>query len=591
VYAKRTRDFIKQILEEDGLGEGTDVKELDVLAVALKTADPNYEPYSNDIRSRTLPKPNKIDIIDALSHKVECRSSQEQSNKLRRFLKKQCGVEYPSRYSLKAEIDRRVVKVELDRHEIVNGVMVPREAYIRYPDALRKSVIQLYELGAINQTTKVIELEIKDGLDGAGNQIEIRQQWKKMVTMGFVILKVLDKTDPDQKNVILWENLYPNSNFSFKPLSMILEDETYQLCQYLFNKYPKKQSNMVVDITENFSVNVCFKIRRCMVDGKLRGLCSGRAAAHCFSCKWELADYYTKKKHQAVTVHYISIDDYNDAAAGVSSSTDLFFRVLREGQLGCADAKRRMNYVDEPIMGLDCMTILHSVINCCKHMFNSLVIAECCTGLETLKPYKNMSSVNVKIRDAGIKDYAKKLRKKMGIVVRDIGHGNTGGGLVGNHAKAFFENADDICEKIFTKLGDYKEHFKNIIRRLYVILLILTSNLPVDIDKYQDRCRTTIASIQKNLPFFRFTPTLHTVLFHSWEHIQNHDCRGLGKYHGEDAVEMAMGRFRNARKFQAFRGDLERNMKDAFIVGQEESDYFLTRDFRKMKRSQVIFII
>ena len=84
-------------------------------------------------------------------------------------------------------------------------------------------------------------------------------------------------------------------------------------------------------------------------------------------------------------------------------------------------------------------------------MFNTLVIAECC-DLTAIKPYKNMSSGNVKLRDAGIKRYSKKLKvsvkRKTKICVREIGHNNSGGGLVGNHAKAFFEHGDKICNTI-----------------------------------------------------------------------------------------------------------------------------------------------
>jgi hypothetical protein len=587
VYAEKARDFIKNMLEKDGLGEGTAVEELDVLAVALRTANPGYQRYSNDIRSRVLPPNKTISDMHGLIHKTECRSSQEQSDKLRRFLKKECGVEYPSKYALRALTAKRVPTITHGRHIVVDGELVARGSFISYPDALRYAVIQLFELGHINQTNKVIELEIKDGFDGAGNQMEIKQQWKKMVTMGFVVLKATDKTD--NKNVTIYENSCPNSNFSFKPLCMVLEDESYELCKFLLEKYLKKQPNMVVAITKDFQVNVSFKIIRCMLDGKLRGICSGRSAAHCFACPWTLDDYCNKKtKAQAVTVHYLKYDqgDEND------TTENLYFRVLRAGDMGCADAKKRLNCVEEPLTNaklgtLDCMTILHSVVNCCRLMFNSLVISVEC-DLKTVKPNKNMTSHNVKVRDAGIKKYAKKLREKMKIVVRDIGHGNTGGGLVGNHAKKFFENGKDICEKIFRKTP-YTDSFIEVIRNIYIILVIVNSNLPVVVKDFGELCRATIGIIQNKLPFFRFSPTLHTVLFHSWEHIQNNDCRGLGKY-GEDAVEMAMGRCRGARIHQAYRGNLQRNVTDALIVTTRESDYFMCSGFKKVKRSQVLIL-
>ena len=89
---------------------------------------------------------------------------------------------------------------------------------------------------------------------------------------------------------------------------MTLEEESYELCKYLFERYLKNEPNRVVAITEDFQVNVSFKITRCMLDGKLRGICSGRSATHCFSCPWTLDDYCNKNKHQAVTVHCLKYD-------------------------------------------------------------------------------------------------------------------------------------------------------------------------------------------------------------------------------------------------------------------------------------------
>ena len=65
-YGKRTRDFIEKMLKEDGLGAGTPIEELDVIAAALKSAKPEYERYSDDIRSRTLPKGKLISDMDGL---------------------------------------------------------------------------------------------------------------------------------------------------------------------------------------------------------------------------------------------------------------------------------------------------------------------------------------------------------------------------------------------------------------------------------------------------------------------------------------------------------------------------------------------
>ena len=186
---------------------------------------------------------------------------------------------------------KRVVKVVPDMYEIIKGKTVPRGVFVpSYMDYLRVTVKQFHEVGILRPSMKVIEFQLKDGLDGAGNQIEIKEKWNKMVTMGFAVVKIVDKTEAIHKTV--FENPISNSNFSVKPLCMVLQDETYELCKALFERYPKEQPNTVVDITPDYQANVSFNIKRCMIDGKLRGLISGQSAAHCYGCDWTLENYY-----------------------------------------------------------------------------------------------------------------------------------------------------------------------------------------------------------------------------------------------------------------------------------------------------------
>ena len=42
-------------------------------------------------------------------------------------------------------------------------------------------------------------------------------------------------------------------------------------------------------------MGVKWNILRTMVDGKIRGILSGRKGAHCFNCNWDLEDYYPQQ--------------------------------------------------------------------------------------------------------------------------------------------------------------------------------------------------------------------------------------------------------------------------------------------------------
>ena len=551
------------------------------MSYVLKKTNSNYDSYAEDIRKRIVPRDNTITVEEALAHKVETKSSQEASLKLRRFLYMKLRVNYPSKLALRKEKQKRIVfPRNFDDYSVIKGQLVPRTVWLDYLKSLRKSVHQLYKLGVINITTKVIEIDIKDGLDGAGNQMDIgNQKWTQMVTFGYVILKVRDTTDG--KNEILFENEYPNSNFSFKPLCLTLQKETYDLCTKLFIKYPKEQPKTIVKIGDH-EINVVFNIKRCMVDGKLRNICSGRQSAHCNLCDFTLDDYYNKNKGNAVMEHKIKYDLTDDH----DQSEDLYFRMVREGLIGCKDAKRRYNFTEQPIKGIDGMTVLHTRINTCRTVFESLVTHACC-DLKTLDPSRKMSSKNKELKDKGIKKYSKRLRQKASIVVKDVGKGNTGGGLVGNHAKKFFENGSEVVDLILPN-SPYNAPFKVVIKNLHVLTCLFNSNLPINVKAYQEKCRRTIGFIQNKLPLFRFTETVHMLLFHSWEFIQLNGGRGLCQL-GEDAIEMVMGRGRKARQHQAFLGSVKRNLDDALQVLELESDYSLNKDFKKLKRSQVCY--
>ena len=57
-------------------------------------------------------------------------------------------------------------------------------------------VQELVREGHVPDNTSCVTINIKDGLDGAGNQIFIKEKLTKMVTMAFTVLDVVDTTNP-----------------------------------------------------------------------------------------------------------------------------------------------------------------------------------------------------------------------------------------------------------------------------------------------------------------------------------------------------------------------------------------------------------
>ena len=56
-------------------------------------------------------------------------------------------------------------------------------------------------------------------------------------------------------------------------------------------------------------INVSFTIKRSMIDGKLRGIISGRSGAHCINCDWHLKDYYKPNAIQELAMVGICLFD------------------------------------------------------------------------------------------------------------------------------------------------------------------------------------------------------------------------------------------------------------------------------------------
>ena len=124
----------------------------------------------------------------------------------------------------------------------------------------------MIELEKIKPGTTNIRVNIKDGLDGAGNHIEMKGGYQSMVTMGFVVLDIWDLSDPDPAmHRKIWENPFPNSNFSFKPLAMVLGTETEDLLEFMTDKFPFEQPQTTVRF-KGAEMGVKLNILRTMVD-------------------------------------------------------------------------------------------------------------------------------------------------------------------------------------------------------------------------------------------------------------------------------------------------------------------------------------
>ena len=82
-------------------------------------------------------------------------------------------------------------------------------------------------------------------------------------------------------------------------------------------------------------------------------------------------------------------------------------------------------------------------------------------------------------------------------------------------------------EELDKKQKHFKKHIRKVIRNLSVILNIINSDKHVRVQEYAKFCTKTALYVRKNLPWVEFSNTVHQILAHSAQLIEENEGRGL----------------------------------------------------------------
>ena len=116
---------------------------------------------------------------------------------------------------------------------------------------------------------------------------------------------------------------------------------------------------------------------------------------------------------------------------------------------------------------------------------------------------------------------------------------------------------------------------------LAVVLRIFNSDERIDHQKFPTLCSDTYQLIIETFPWASNTPTLHKVLAHSAQLIEEYNGgRGL-KSLSEEGLEACHKHIRRYREQLARKFSFEANIQDIFIRLTSQSDYF---SFNQRKR-------
>ena len=139
--------------------------------------------------------------------------------------------------------------------------------------------------------------------------------------------------------------------------------------------------------------------------------------------------------------------------------------------------------------------------------------------------------------------------------------GHTGNTLTGNLARRFF---DEDCRKLLDSLIG-EEHLnivKNLHMNLNIILRIISSkDRLIDTEKFGNLCTSTYVNILTYFAWADLTPTVHKILSHSMQLIQNNSGLGVGHL-SEEGLEAQHKIIRRLRAAWTLQSSDDANLKD-----------------------------
>ena len=516
--------------------------------------------------------PKKVEPSKVLSLQVETQMSRRKMDSVRSFVKNSCGVSLPSREIVYKEKKRRCVPV----YHISESTNIKSSGvFCKFKDSIGQFVSQLNEMGILppaaapSEGHTMLKISMKDGFDGAGNQLKIKGcKTSTMELMGYVVLRVEDISDPENSKSI-WVNQCPNSHFTLRPLALILEKESADLIRELYKLYPESYAPFVVNIGKR-PILIHVDIKRSMLDGKVQNIISGRTGSYCRYCKFTASTYYGKVLNKncdnplTARLLFVTYEDLLNAYEQVKGDLD-------------KKSSKRLGFCHKPISKQEHMSVLHMIINCCRTIIKNIAIAVSELNKGTIDPIKKKSQ---KFNATWKKEKSLicgLLLEKLKIRTMEIGRGNTGSGLTGGEARKFFQKTDEICDLVFPDGNKWKSIFKRVLKKLGVLLFLLMSNEPINVPAYRAISFVTLDIIVREIPWMRVIPSLHMVLCHGWEFIERNNSTGLNIL-SEEALESKHPRARNIRNFNCYQGNTDVNLLQCHQHLQLESDPVLVKN-------------
>ena len=379
---------------------------------------------------------------------------------------------------------------------------------------------------------------------------------KNFLLFAFKILWLKDSLDD-----IIWKNPSPNSPFATRPVAILALAENRDNIVALMDSTINSESKLLKDNGVQLSsgkVNV--DITRCLFDTKMAGILDGAGGACCHLCtalKEELSNI--DLIHQGFPINRT-----------IESAKEIFDE-LGEEELLALPHKERFGITAKPLSDINILSVspLHGYLRVFG-WFMQLVY-------HLQAGEKKWAPTSPKIRQS-MNFVRSFLWEKINIHI-DFPSPQGGTTSTGNVARSCFQRVDDSKKDFFYWIitlipFEYHIPLDIIYTNLAVVLRIFNCDELVDIPKFSTLCKDTYQLIIETFPWASITPTLHKVLAHSAQLVdQFNGGRGMKSF-SEEGLEACHKHIRRYREQLARKISFEANIKDIFIRLLSQSDFF-----------------
>lgn len=417
--------------------------------------------------------------------------------------------------------------------EVFSGV------YFDYSESMKITSSQIFKVIDLNlENFEHLTLDIKFGFDGSGGHKIFHQvgnmDTENLIMSMFCPLKLYDSANKS----VLWEQSAPNSEFSSRPLLIVLGKENKENSQNLkvLEKDRKKLADTGIKVDET-TVKV-ITVAHCL-DRKAANLYTGLGGAFCDVCTSPKQDCHDiGKVEEGFKI--------NRDITHIKAAHDMLVDAVGDVQKRPQDYAVRQGITSCPLTEINAYShqVLHHLLRNGDHFTKTCIFL--IAGVKEWSESKfSESSRFCSKAKASIQE---KLLQEKGIrwdFVDSCGQG--GSTTTGNTVRRILFDSD--VRKVFTENITSSEDRKAAEKygfMLAIILRIMQSSQEIDVERYEELCKELYVHLLTELKWVSITPSLHKLLGHSAELIEANGRCGLKKL-SEEGMEANNKRLREVR--------------------------------------------